>query len=294
MLERAGKVSAEFLLVTTVVIWAANNTLVKWALGGVDPLVFNSIRFGVASGVIALVFLVRSRWVVVQRGDWVRLVGLGILASVAYQMAFIMALRMTTVANCSVLIATSPLWTMVFYAWIHKERILPEALAGMIISLVGVVMIIIGSGHRLHLGGEELIGDLISLIAAVIWALNSNFQKSLLTRYSSVQLNLVSVLVGAIGLTLFALPSGLSMDWSSVQAGYIVAAVLSGGISIGLASIFWSVGVKRLGPAHAANFSNLVPVIAFAVAFLVIHEQVAALQLAGSGVTIFGVWLARR
>ena len=50
--------------------------------------------------------------------------------------------------------------------------------------------------------------------------------------------------------------------------------------------------LDRLGPGRASVFINLIPVVSVLAAFLILHERLAAHQLAGGLVAIAGVWLA--
>ena len=161
-------------------------------------------------------------------------------------------------------------------------------------SFIGVLMIIIGSGKKLEIGSSALFGDLITVGAAFLWGLNTNLQKPLLARYSPMQLTLAMITVGALGLSLSAAPSAMEFNWGAVDWTYYAAALASGALSIALANVGWSVGVKRLGPSRTANFGNLVPVLAFLISYLVLDENVLLIQVFGAAVTIGGVWLARR
>ena len=139
-----------------------------------------------------------------------------------------------------------------------------------------------------------LVGDIISLAAAMLWALNTNLQKPLLARYSAVQVTLVMLSVGAVGLTAAAVPAAISLDWASLDGRYYLAAAASGAFSIAMANVFWSLGVKRLGPGRTSSFNNLVPILAFVISYVALNEQVFLIHFIGAAVTIFGVWFARR
>lgn len=165
---------------------------------------------------------------------------------------------------------------------------------GMAISLCGVVLIILGSGKTFELGGQALIGDLICLAAAVMWAFSTNLQKPLLLHNTPLYVAMIMVSVGAVGLSAMAIPAAVQMDWSSVGWTYWAATVASGALSIGISNVFWSRGVQRLGPGRTANFSNLVPVLALFISFITLREELHLLQLVGAAITIGGVWLARR
>jgi drug/metabolite transporter (DMT)-like permease len=284
----------ELLVLIVILIWASNFPVAKWGLRAIDPLIFNALRYLVATALLVLIYFSRAPWTPVQRRDWPKIIGVGFLANVVYQMAFIFGLHLTTAGNSAVLLSTAPLWTVFISARLHKERIRPMMWAGMAVSFCGVVMIIIGSGKKLELGSTALFGDLITLTAAFLWGLNTNLQKPLLTRYSPLHLTLIMISVGAVGLTLTAIPATASFTWGSVDWTYYAAVVVSGALSIAIANVLWSVGVKRLGPSRTANFGNLVPVLAFVASFLVLKEDILLIQVVGAAVTISGVWLARR
>ncbi len=288
------KRTAELLLCVVVLIWAGNYPVAKWGISGLSFYLFNGIRFIVASLTVGAILVVQHSWTPVRREDRAGLVKAGVVANILYQMAFIVGLSLTTAGNSAVLFSTSPLWTIVFNARLHKEKIQRSVLIGMGMSMVGIITIILGSGSQLQFGGTELIGDVISLGGAVFWALNTVLQRPLVARYPPVQVSFVMLVVGAAGLSVLAIPAGVSASWSDIHWTYYLAAVASGALSIGLANVVWTMGVKRLGPGHTASFQNLVPVFAVLISYLTINEEVSLIHLLGSAVTITGVWYARR
>jgi drug/metabolite transporter (DMT)-like permease len=292
--DRRHHTRAELLLLVVVVVWAANYPLAKWGLTRIHPFVFNAIRFVTAVAVSGAVFAWRGTWKPVERGDWPKLLAAGIVASVIYQVVFIIGLSLTTAGNSAILLSTAPLWTVFIHARMHKEKIPRMMWVGMLVSLVGVVFIIVGSGKKLEWSIASLAGDIITLTAAGLWGLNTNLQKPLLERYSIYQLTVIVMAVGAAGLTLIALPAAASMAWRDAEWTHYAATFVSGALSIGLSNLVWSHGVKLLGPGRTSNFSNLVPVLAILISFFTLGEPLLVVQFAGMGVTIAGVWVARR
>jgi len=289
-----GEARTEFWLLVVVVVWAANYPVTKYGIAGLNIFVFNSLRFITAAVLLIIFFRARSAWSPVTAADWPRLIKAGFIANVLYQIAFIIGIDLTTAGNAAVLLATAPLWTVFINSRLNHEPIAGRRWVGMSVALAGIVMIIAGSGKTVDFGRKAILGDLICVAAASLWAFNTSLQKSLLVRYSAMQLTVVMISVGALGLTAAALPSGLSLDWGAVHWTYFVAAFASGALSIGAASVLWSVGVKRLGPGRTANFGNLTPVLALVISALTLNESVSPLQLAGVAVTLTGVWIAAR
>jgi drug/metabolite transporter (DMT)-like permease len=292
--ERARDRAAELLVLLVIVIWASNFPISKYGIAGLDIFVFNGIRFVVAAGMLGGVIFLRSGGISLQRADWPALLRAGLVGNVLYQVAFIVGLNMTTAGNSAILLATAPLWTIFINARLHGERILSQMWMGMAVSLCGITMIIVGSGRKVEFGSNALLGDIICIAAAMFWALNTNLQKPLLVKFSPLQLAFVMISVGAVGLSLIAIPAGVSLSWGSVHWTYYLAAIASGALSIAAGNVLWSYGVKRLGPGRTAVFGNLIPVLAFIVSYFTLHEELLFIQIVGAAVTILGVWLARR
>jgi len=293
--DRSENFRAELLLLLVVLIWASNYPIAKFSIRQLDIFVFNAVRYIVAAALLFAIFwTTRADWVPVGPADRPRLLRAGLVAGVLYQIAFIVGLKLTTAGNSAVLLATAPLWTIAISARMHREPITRRVWIGMGLSLAGVVMIIVGSGRSLNVGGMEIFGDLICIAAAFLWAFNTNLQKPLLGRYSPLQLSLIMMSIGAVGLTLSAVPAAATMDWSAVEWPAWAGAIASGVLSIAVANLIWSTGVKRLGPGRTGSFGNLIPVVALIISYVTLGETLAPIQVAGAAVTIFGVWYARR
>ncbi|MEK6651147.1 MAG: DMT family transporter, partial [Bacteroidota bacterium] len=228
---------AELLLIAVMTIWAANAPFAKLGLSRLDVFIFNSIRYTVAFGVLVLLLRSRTEWIPIAREDRWPLLRLGIIASIVYQLMYIFGLRYTTAGNSAVLLSTAPLWTAVISARMHREHLGWRTLAGMALALAGIVLIVTGSGKKIEFGGEAVVGDLLSLGAAFLWAMNTNLQKPLLAKYPALQLTVVSIGLGALGLTLVAVPAGLQQDWGAVDPSGLGIAVVSGAFSIGIANL---------------------------------------------------------
>jgi drug/metabolite transporter (DMT)-like permease len=276
-----------------VVLWGSNYALSKYGIGAIDPMVFNAIRYVVAAIALHGYFLTGIRWIPLTREGWRNLVRAGLVANVLYQVAFITGLALTSAANSAIILATAPLWTLLLYFRLHQQVIPGTTIAGILLSLAGIVLIVLGSGKQLEFGSLALLGDAICLLAALLWALNTNLQKPLVGRYPPPQVTLVMVTVGSIGLSILAVPSLIQASWGNVHWTHFSAAIASGVLSIALGNVLWSMGVKRLGPDGTANFGNLVPLVALTISYFVLHERLDRLQLVGSAVTLAGIWVVR-
>jgi drug/metabolite transporter (DMT)-like permease len=88
-------------------------------------------------------------------------------------------------------------------------------------------------------------------------------------------------------------PSLLSTDFSAVSTGAWFGVLFSGVFGIGVAYLLWYRGVQRLGNSRTAVYSNLVPVAALITAWIWLGEVPTGPQIAGAGVILVGLSVAR-
>jgi drug/metabolite transporter (DMT)-like permease len=69
--------------------------------------------------------------------------------------------------------------------------------------------------------------------------------------------------------------------------------IYAGVLAIGLAYILWNRGIRAIGSSRTAAYQNLTPVVALLVAWIWLREVPATPQVAGAGVVLAGVSLAR-
>ena len=69
--------------------------------------------------------------------------------------------------------------------------------------------------------------------------------------------------------------------------------VVSGLLALSLAYVIWYIGVQRLGSARTAIYSNLVPVVAMAVAAIGLREPIGVLKLTGATLVMTALVLTR-
>jgi len=103
-----------------------------------------------------------------------------------------------------------------------------------------------------------------------------------------------SVLVGAIGLLVFAAPSLTAKDWSVVTSAGWLGLLYSGAITVGMGNIIWAKGIQRLGGTRTSVYFNLVPVFAVLSAAIFLDERLVLWQIVGGIAVLSGIFLTRR
>ncbi len=289
MEESRARRAAEIGLTAMVLIWGVNFAVVKWAFEVVDPLTFNALRHALASLVLIPIVRARPGASFPRRADLGRIVVLGLLGNFVYQFAFVFGLERTRAGNAALMLALVPVFLLLVGGrTVDRGR---ATLLGILLSVAGVALV---SGGAIRLEGSgTLVGDLLVLGAAAVWAVYTVGAQPLIERYGAIRTTAWTLWVGSAGLLITGVPSMLQQDWGEVGLGAWGGIVYSGVLSIAIAYLLWYQGVRVLGGARTAVFVNLPPVVALAAGWLWLGERLTTASLVGAAMVLGGVLLVR-
>ena len=282
------------LLLGMIVVWAANPSFIKWALRDMDPLVFNAFRFAVATLPLIVWVLARGEGLSWHKGDGPKLLALGLVGHGVYQALFILGINLTLAGNVALILSINPAFVAVFSFLLGYERARGYVWVGVSLTMLGVVLVTFGTGGEVGLG-SRLLGDLLILLVTMLWGLYTVVSQSFLKRYSSVKLNALTMPVGSLFLLIVAAPNiaGTAGTLPGVPLGTWAILAGSGLLAVSASYVIWYKGVQKLGATRTAIYSNLVPVLAAFISFVVLKEPLGWQFWTGMAFVIGGVTLAR-
>jgi drug/metabolite transporter (DMT)-like permease len=274
--------------VVLAIIWGVNFPLIKVGLEAVAPLGFNALRFPFAA--LALWLLLRALRIRArpERKDLPALVALGVLGHVVYQALFILGVARTSAGNASLVLATSPAWTVALSAITGQEKVAGPVWGGVGATMVGMALVVAG-GQGASFGSATLVGDLLMLAAAVGWAAYTVGSRPFVYRYGPLPVTAWTLWVGTVGVLLLGAPSLSRLDPAVLTPGIWGIVLYAGVLSISVAYALWNRGVRRIGNARTAVYSNLVPVVALLAAWIGLGERPTGLQVLGAAVILAGL-----
>jgi drug/metabolite transporter (DMT)-like permease len=287
----------DLLLFGTVCIWAVNFIVIKNVISGsLQPMAFTALRFVVAT--LALLPLLRSLTPAeraVSHGDRWKIVGLGLIGNTLYQVFFITALANTLPTNAALILATPPIFIALIGAMFKLERLTWLAWLGILLSFGGITLVIMGNAPAETSGSaaNPLLGDLLALGAAIMWALYTLLAVPVLKRHPPIKLTALTVAVGTVPLVLLATPAFFSTDWSSVGLAAWLGVFYCGALAIALGYIMWNRGVQQVGAARTAVYSNLTPVLVALIAWLARGDPLTVYHVVGAIIILSGITLTR-
>lgn len=287
------RLAIELSLFGVALIWALNFSVIKSSLNEIDPLSFNGLRFLFAALIIWIALFSRGQSVRIRREDLLPLLGMGLLGNLVYQGLFIIGIDFTLAANTAVMLGTIPIWVAIFSHFFTDEKLNLLKAAGVALAFSGVFFLVLGGENELDFGSQTFLGDLIIIIAAMIWAAYSILSKSFLGRYTPLQFSAITTTIGSVALFLVGLPGMMEIEWQSVSAAAYGGVLYSGLLSVGAAYIIWNYGLRAVGAVRTAAFQNLVPVFGLLFGVVLLGESLTWLQWSGSALTICGIILTR-
>ncbi|MCH8556544.1 MAG: DMT family transporter [Balneolia bacterium] len=284
----------ESLLLLVAVVWALNFSVVKFTLEEIDPMSFNAFRFMLATAFMYLVLLRSGQKLKAHKGDWPKLIGLGLLGNLLYQSLFIVGISFTFAANAAVMLGTIPVWIALLGRFFFGQELNKFVIMGVFAAFAGIFLIMEGSETGITLASENIIGDLTILVAAFVFGLYTLFSKQMLGRYTPIQFTMFMMLTGGVSVIIAGIPWLIQLDYASVSMAAWGGTVYSGLLSIGMAFVIWNYGIRQVGPVRTATFQNLVPVFGLILGIVLLREQLFNMQYVGAALIITGIVLARK
>jgi drug/metabolite transporter (DMT)-like permease len=282
------------LLTLTSLFWAGNIVLARHVAGHVPPLTLSCLRwFG------TFLILLPFAWPHLKR-DWPVLrahLPLLLLLSVlgfAYNNAIsFWAMQYTEALNALLIQSAGPLFVAVWTLLLFGVRLTGAQLAGIAISLIGVLTIILRGDWSALAGISFNRGDLMFGSSLVAFGLYSAL---LQRRPVTHPLSLISFTTccGAMMLLPFSIwefSTGVTLKLDSISMATLAYAIV---FPSTLAYLFFNRGLALIGPNRAAPFFHLVPVFGSAMAILLLGEQLRLFHLTGYALVLAGVVIASR
>src|SRR5690606_16044799 len=207
------------------------------------PLAFNALRYPLAA-LVVLIALRRQGPLPLPRPEHrARIVVLGLLANLVYQLFFIFGMARTRAGNASLLLAGTPVMTALFSARAGHERLRPRVWRGVGGAVVGMALIVASGGGEMGFGGDTLAGDLIMVAASLAWSIYTVGARGMIAEYGPIPVTAWTLWIGSLGLLLLGLPSLAQLDWAAVSAPVWAAVAYAGALGIGLAYLIWNTAV---------------------------------------------------
>lgn len=282
-------------------LWAVSNILMGSQSGRLAASVISALRCIFAAGflvVLALILVGTGQGGTLSWGAAAGLAGSGALGIGVGDTLYIRSLRHIGVSRAfPISMAVYPLMTFALAVPLLGEDVTARVLAGTVLIIAGVVLVVSGglakeaSGAGEQAGRERWLGNGLVCAAALLWAAASVWLREAAEGVEPAVAQAVRLPAAALVTALVVWRSGLSLSLAGYGRRTWAALLLTGVAGTGVGSMLFVIGVQDAGAARTAVLSSTAPLFALPMAALALGERVSARIIAGTALSIAGIWL---
>ena len=285
------KMMTYIALAGTIVFWGLSFIGTKIALTSFTPFVYVFFRFSLASIFFAVLLLQRG-FPKLSLSDHKKLFLTALFQPGLYFAFETTGLTYTTASKASIIISIVPIAVLLLARVVIKEKISSKSLFGILLSMIGILILVLGDPKFSMSFRGSMIGDLLILGAVVSAAFYMVFARDLGKRLSAIEITSFQMFYGTILFTPLFLLNVQRIEWAQVSARSVGAIIFLVIFSTIIGFLFYNYALTQIPASRAAIFLNGIPVITAIGAWIILGERLTLLQGAGGLVVVLAVVLA--
>ncbi len=293
-MEEHSQIRGHLAALFTITVWGVTFISTKVLMVAFTPV--EIIVFRLVLAVLALSIASPPRLTRIKsgaeflRGEWMYMAA-GMCGVTMYFLLQNLALSYTLAANVSVLVSIAPLFTALVSRVFLGEKLKANFFLGFTIAIAGIMLIALNGSLVLKLNP---LGDLLSILAALVWAFYSILIKKISAKQSNVLAVTRKVFTWGLVFVLASLPLfefRLGLERLLVLPNLLNLIFLGMGGSA-LCYLTWNYAVHLLGPVKTSAYIYVVPVVTLVAALLVLREPITLAAGAGMVLILAGMALS--
>ena len=294
---------SELLLILAAVFFAFNGVVAKWVLlTGISSMRLTEVRtLGVAILLLTYLLLRKPQDIKAARSLMKQLIVFGIIGVAAVQGFYFFSISKLPVSIALIIEFTAPIWITLYVRYIKKETVARSMWLGLLFGFGGLVLV--GQvWNGLTFNGIGIISSILDALALAFYF----YQASKLRKFVSGE----TLVLYGMGVT--AIFFAIIQPWWSYPFHIFTDSIpltgrFAGHVAPGWLLIAWVIvmgtlvpyllvtsAIKNMAASTASIIGMLEPIFAGAFAWVLLKETFTAIQLAGAGVVLVGIYLADR
>lgn len=291
-----GKVFSYFLLIMTMLFWAANFYAVQIALEYYEPLSVATWRFMFGLITLFLLGFIQFKFGIfklrfsLKEWGYIFLTGFfGIFLTIFF---FNSGLKTTSPINGSLIIATSPAITAILSYFLLRKKITKVQWLAILVSFLGVTIILVKGNFDNLMQMNFVVGDLHILGMALVFSLSQIIVSKHLFHVNATHLTTISTAIALLLFLIFSIPE-LQMTEIPSSFEFWGSILFMGIFGTGMAYTAFYYCIVKLGATTSALFMNLIPFFTVLLA-IPFGDEILGSQLIGGAIVILGLILFSR
>ena len=276
--------------ILAMAFWATNFVFSLHVLDGIGVMQATGARWLISLVALVPLAIVMEHpdWNIARR-EWRSHLVQSLLGYSGYTVLLYFALGVTSPVSAAVLVALNPATIAIAARIFLHEHLAPRAIAGIAVSFVGALVVVLGAGTFGELSFTY--GDGLLLIATVLWTVYSIRAPKLETppiTATTVQAGLAGIIM--IPFMVVDIAIGNS-GWTTLDPLGWMGIVWIGLFPSAASYFLWNISSEKIGPTRTGAFLNLIPVFT-AVIVVLLGGAISVAQLVGGALVLIGVSFA--
>lgn len=290
----SNNLTTHLLLILATVFWGVTPSFMKVSLMEMDAFTFSTLRLFTALVVSGLLLVFSGTWKKVEKKDWLQFVIIGLFGFFVFQISFPVGVKYTSASISALIMATLPVNVVLINLILKSEKISFRTITGIILSIAGITVIILGTKGGISLEGTYTVGVILLILSEVGFAVYTIKSKFLISKYSLYQVMFLVILFSFVPFLFLSAKNIINTSYYSISGIAWTGLIFTGIFGTCIANILWYRGIKQLGSTKTSIYANLPPVFGIIVSFIFLNETLTLLQVAGGIVIMAGVILVNK
>lgn len=281
---------AYFDLTMAMILVGSSVVAGKFMIIELPPHLASALRFAFAALIIVPLLLILEGLPRLSRRSWCILFIQALCGSFLFNVFLLKGLTMTGAGAAGIITSTTPACMGLIALTVLREPLSPRAMAGILLSVTGLMAVNMTTGPNTNLDMGTLAGNGLILCAVLAESLFLLLRKTVPEPVSPLA---VATIMTCFGLALFtpgALAESRDFDFSAVSWPTWAAVAYYGAFVTVAAYLFWFSGVVRVSAGTAGVFTSIIPISALLLSALLLGEPVTGAHLGGCGLVLAGIW----
>ncbi|WP_230685563.1 DMT family transporter [Ralstonia solanacearum] len=285
-------------LITVALFWGGTFIAGRVLAQALPLMVAAFGRFLVAAILLVwAAFHVEGRLPRLNRSQLLTTAAMGLTGICLYNVCFFGALARLPAGRTALFVSLTPIVTALMASLVFRERLESKRWVGIGIALMGALIVITRgdlAGAMRDIGASIGLGEMLMSLAVLNWAAYTLIARKATESMSSIAATTYAALWGLAFLAVGAMGELGTVRWLTLGWQVWASVFYLGAIGTVVAFIWYSQGIRAVGPSRTAVFTNLVPAFGVLLSAGLLGEAVLVSMLVGGALSAIGVSLANR
>ena len=269
-----------------VITWGISFVSTEYLLDYLGPMTIGAIRFVIATAIMFAMMKIMKEPLKVHKKDRPLFILAGTIGIAIYFYFENTGIMYISASPAALIIASIPMFTLIFEGLIFKRRIDKIDVLAILISIAGVVLIIDLKFKSLFVV-EETIGYLMMLGAVLSWVVYSMASKPLFRSYSYLTIIFYQFLYS---LPFFLIVAPFEKNnWTAVPLEGIMHLIFLSVFASVLGFYYFARSMDLLGITESSLFINFLPIVTIIFSYLYLGQLISVKQFVGGALVMLSL-----